>query len=189
MSSVSKPAETQSIVLKPEALVLGGGIVGISVTRSLAEAGIHVTLLERGERLGGKALDLRTFYNRPDEVQRWIEEKTSEIRERPNVALLTKTRLLRVDGHLGQFEARVRTDDGTAVTVSSSVIVVATGYASQRQGIEGPGGQERVVGFSEIERLLSETAGPVVDWGGKKVERVTFLLDRVNEDLLAFIRS
>jgi len=60
--------ETQSIPLKPEVLVLGGGIVGISISQSLAQAGMHVTRLER-EDLGGKALELRTFYNRPGEVE------------------------------------------------------------------------------------------------------------------------
>ncbi len=35
----------------------------------------------------------------------------------------------------------------------------------------------------EMEKLLSETTEPFLNWEGKKVERVTFLLDQVNEDL------
>ena len=83
MDSASNPMETRSILLKPEALVLGGGIVGISIAQSLAGAGIHVTLLEKGDHLGGKALELRTFYNRSEDVRKWIDERTSEIKKNP----------------------------------------------------------------------------------------------------------
>ena len=122
---------TQSIVLKPEALILGGGIVGISVARLLAGGGIHVTLLEKGDRLGGKALDLRTFYNRSEDVRKWIDEKISEIEKTPNATILTKAELRRVDGHLGRFEARIQTGNGTEAIASPSVIVVATGYVAE----------------------------------------------------------
>ena len=48
MIPASQPVQTQTIPVKPEALVLGGGIVGISIAQSLAQAGIHVTLVEKG---------------------------------------------------------------------------------------------------------------------------------------------
>ena len=56
--SNSKPIEAQSLPLKPEVLILGGGITGISIAQELAKSGIHVFLLEKGNHLGGK--DFRT---------------------------------------------------------------------------------------------------------------------------------
>ena len=41
----SQPIETQSLPLKPEVLVLGGGITGISIAQALAKSGVHVFLL------------------------------------------------------------------------------------------------------------------------------------------------
>ena len=183
MDPASTPIETRSILLKPEALVLGGGIVGISIAQSLAGAGIHVTLLEKGDHLGGKVLELRTFYNGSEDVRKWIDERTSEIKKAPNVSILMKAELKRVDGHLGQFEARIQNDDGTEAIVSPSVIVVATGYAAKPEKGKGLGGHKRVIGLAEMEEILSESTGPRLDWAGKKVEMVTFLLDQVNEDL------
>jgi heterodisulfide reductase subunit A2 len=183
MTPSSKPLETQTIPLNPEALVLGGGIVGISIAQFLSQAGIHVTLLEKGDHLGGKALELRTLYNRPEEVRKWIEEKAAEIKKNPKVTLITRAELKRVDGHIGQFKAKIRNHDGTESVLSPSAIVLATGVATQREKREGPGGHRRVIGLSEMESLLSETAQPFLEWEGKKVERVTFLLDQVNEDL------
>ena len=174
--------ETQSIPLKPEALVLGGGIVGISIARSLAQVGIHVTLLEKGDHLGGKALELRTFYNRAEEVQKWIDERVTEIKKNPNIALLTRAELKRVDGHLGQFRAKVRVQDGTETILSPSVIVVATGYATQREKPKGLRGHKRVISLSEMEKFLSETNESFLRWEGKTVEMIAFLLDQANED-------
>ena len=157
--------ETQSIPLKPEVLVLGGGIVGISISQSLAQAGMHVTLLER-EDLGGKALELRTFYNRPD----------------PNITLLTRAELKALEGHIGQFRAKIRVQDGPEKILSPSVIVVATGYATKRERTKDLYSHRRVVSLSEMEKLLSMTKQPFLHCEGKTVEMVTFLLDQANED-------
>ena len=180
--SASKPIKTQSIPLKPDVLVLGGGIVGISIAQALAQAGIQVTLLERGDRLGGRALDLRTLYHRPEEkVQKWIEEKTTEVQRNPNITLITRVELRQVDGHIGQFKVKVRPDDGTERILSPSVIAVATGYATRREQ-EGLYHHKRVLSLSEMEEHLSDTLEPLLRWEGKTVEMVTYLLDRVNED-------
>jgi heterodisulfide reductase subunit A len=182
MASTSKPIEAQSLLLKPEVLVLGGGITGISITLALAKSGIHVTLLEKGKSLGGRTSELRRFYNRPEEVQKWIEEKVSKIHQTPNITLITQAELKRLDGHLGRFQAKIRRHDGTETLLSASAIVVATGYATQRE-TKGIYSHKRVITLSEMEKLLSETTSPNLLWDGKKVEMVTFLLDGVNEDI------
>jgi heterodisulfide reductase subunit A-like polyferredoxin len=182
MASISKPIEAQSLLLKPEVLVLGGGITGISIAQALAKSGIHVTLLEKGKSLGGRASELRRFYNRPEEVQKWIEEKVSEIHQAPNITLITQAGLKRLDGHLGRFQAKIQGQDKTETLLSASAIVVATGYATQRD-TKGILGHKRVITLPEMEKLLSETIRPNLLWNGKKVEMVTFLLDGVNEDI------
>lgn len=182
MASTSKPIEAQSLLLKPEVLVLGGGITGISITLALAKSGIHVTLLEKGKSLGGRASELRRFYNRPEEVQKWIEEKVSKIHQIPNITLITQAELKRLDGHLGRFQAKIQGQNGTETVLSASAIVVATGYATQRE-TKGILSHKRVITLPEMEKLLSETTSPNLLWDGKKVEMVTFLLDGVNEDI------
>lgn len=182
MASASQAIEAQSLPLKPEVLVLGGGITGISIAQELARSRIHVTLLEKGKTLGGRASELRRFYNRPEEVQRWISEKISEVNKNPHITALTQTELKRLDGHLGRFQAKIEGRDGMETVLSFSAIVAATGYAAQRE-TKGIYGHKRVIALSEMERLLSEAAGSSLQWEGKKVEMVTFVLDEVNEDI------
>ncbi len=180
--SNSKPIEAQSLPLKPEVLILGGGVTGISIAQELAKSGIHVFLVERGTHLGGKALELRKFYNRPLEVQKWMDEKISEVKKNPQITLFNQTELKRLDGHLGRFQAKIQGPDRTETVLAVSAIAVATGYATQRER-KGIYSHKRVVSFPEMEKLLSEKTGPSLLWDGKKVEMVTYLLDGVNEDI------
>ena len=180
--SNAKPIESQSLELKPEVLVLGGGITGISIARALAQSGIHVSLLEQGSGIGGRAIELRRFYNRSGDVKGWIDEKTSEVEKNPNITLFTQAELKRLDGHLGRFQATIRQADGGETILSASAIVVATGYETRRER-KGIYGHRRVLTLSEMEGLLSENAGPELLWKGNKVQMITFLLDGVNEDI------
>jgi heterodisulfide reductase subunit A len=180
--SSSKPIENQSLPLKPEVLVLGGGITGISIAQELADVGIHVFLVEKETHLGGNTLELHKFYNRPLEVQKWMDEKISEVKKNPQISLFTQTELKHLDGHLGRFQAKIQSADRTETVPSVSAIVVATGYTVRRE-TKGIYGHKRVIVFSEIEKLLSEAKGPSLLWNGKKVEMVTYLLDGVNEDI------
>jgi heterodisulfide reductase subunit A len=182
IASASQAIEAQSLPLKPEVLVLGGGITGISIAQALAKSGIHVFLLEREARLGGRVLELQKFYNRSEEVKQWVEEKVSEVSKTSNITILTRAELKRLDGHLGRFQAKIRTHDGAETALQVSAIVVATGFGTLRE-TTGILGHKRVITLSEMEKLLSQSRSSSIHWEGKSVETVTFLLDRVNEDI------
>jgi heterodisulfide reductase subunit A-like polyferredoxin len=180
--SNAKPIEAQSLPLKPEVLILGGGITGISIAQELAKSGIHVFLLEKGTHLGGRVLELRKFYNRPFEVQKWMDERISGVKNNSQITLFTRSELKHLDGHLGRFQAKIQGPDRTETDLSVSAIVVATGYSATRE-TKGISGHKRVTALPEMERLLSETGSPPLLWDGKKVEVVTYLLDGVNQDM------
>jgi heterodisulfide reductase subunit A-like polyferredoxin len=185
-ASASQPIETQSLPLRPEVLVLGGGITGISVAQALAKSGVHVFLAEKGSRLGGRVLELQTFYNRPEKVQKWVEEKVSEVSRTSSITLLTQAELKHLAGHVGRFQAKIRRSDGKEDVLEDvlqvSALVVATGYETQheRKGIHS---HKKVITLSEMEKLLSQAKGPSFQYEGKGVGMVTYLLDGVNEDI------
>jgi len=181
-ASASQPIETQSLPLKPEVLVLGGGITGISIAQALAKSGVHVFLLEKGSQLGGRVLELQTFYNRPEKVRQWVEEKVSEVSRTSNITLLTQAELKYLEGHLGRFQAKIRSRDGREDALQVSALVVATGYETQRER-KGIYSHKRVITLSEMEKLLSQAKAPSFQYEGKGVGMVTYLLDGVNEDI------
>ena len=182
IASSLKPIESQTLPLKPEVLILGGGISGISIALTLAKAGIQVFLVEKEKTLGGKTIELWKFYNKEVEVKGWLEQKISELRQNPRISLLAPAQLKYLRGHLGRFQATVLTGKGEEMTLTPSVIVVATGYRVERKR-GGIYDHKRVITLSEMEKLLSETHPPFPLFEGKRVETVTYLLDETNEDI------
>ena len=180
--SNAKPIETESLPLKPEVLILGGGITGISIAQELAKSGIRVYLLENGTHLGGRALELRKFYDRPFEVQKWMEEKISGVKNDPQITLITRSELKHLEGHLGRFQAKIEGPDRKETDLPVSAIIVATGYSATRETM-GIYSHKRVLVPPEMEEFLSEAGSPPLLWDEKKVETVTYLLDGVNQDI------
>jgi len=126
--------------------------------------------------------ELRIFYQDLGDAQKWLEEKISDVTSNQNINLFTQTELIYLKGHIGRFEAKVRKFDETEIILHPSLIVVATGFKREIQR-EGIFAHRRVVTFSEIEKLISETKAPPLSWDGREIQTVTFIIDRVNEDI------
>ncbi|MEK7827014.1 MAG: NAD(P)-binding protein, partial [Thermodesulfobacteriota bacterium] len=60
----------KTILLKQDVLILGGGFSGISLAEALACGGVHVTIVEQGISLGGRASERRFFDDRAGKANR-----------------------------------------------------------------------------------------------------------------------
>lgn len=177
----SKTTAPAPINLKPEVLIIGGGIVGMTVARELAREGVQVVIAEKGETLGGGARDLHFFYDRPADVQKWMGDLISALEGEGNIHVLKGAKLKRLDGQLGRFQALVRTSDGMERTLSPSAVVVATGCITRPAEAMSDG--SRCIGSSEMEKLLAESRDLPLTWKGQPVKTVTFILDLTNDDI------
>lgn len=177
----SKSITLNPVVLKSEALIIGGGIVGMTVARELAREGVQVVIVEKGETLGGGARDLHFFYDRPADVQKWMGDLISTLEDGGNIHVLKGAKLKRLDGQLGRFQALIRTSDGREKTLSPSVVVVATGCITRP--VEAMSDGNRCIGSAEMEKLLAESRDMPLAWKGQPVKTVTFILDLTNDDI------
>jgi 2,4-dienoyl-CoA reductase-like NADH-dependent reductase (Old Yellow Enzyme family)/NADPH-dependent 2,4-dienoyl-CoA reductase/sulfur reductase-like enzyme len=101
-------------------VVVGGGPAGSEAARIAAERGNHVTLLERGQKLGGSILNWGALPGR------------ESMRTLPNYFDVQLDRL-GVDVRLGT-EASAQ----AVLALQPDVVVVATGSKYNREGVSGP---------------------------------------------------
>jgi len=103
-----RPLETIEVPVTNKALVLGGGIAGISAALDLAEMGYKVYLVERGESIGGHMAQLdKTFPTLDCSI--CIEgPKMVDVARHPNIEIISYAELLSVEGYVGNFKVRIR---------------------------------------------------------------------------------
>ena len=144
--------------MEHRALILGGGIAGMSAASSLARMGFEVVLVEKADRLGGMLNNL--FRIGPDfqVASRIMEEKVEEVTKNPRVTVFLESRLTDISGFIGKYEATIAVK-GATKKIPFGVIVVAIGArVFQPEGFFQYDGQ-RVITQLQLESLLKEGLG------------------------------
>jgi len=90
------------------AMVIGGGIAGISASIDLGNAGYDVLLVERLPSIGGRMLQLSETFPTLDCAQCTLTPKTVETGQHSRIQLLTYSEVEEVDGKAGDFLVRIR---------------------------------------------------------------------------------
>jgi heterodisulfide reductase subunit A2 len=126
---VLQPIQLQTFAVIPRALVLGGGVAGMSAALSLADQGFHTYLVERQPSLGGLARQLYFTLKGPD-PQEFLHELQAAVYQHPNIEVQTRTELVQMKGHIGQFHSLVRQEhqEGSREReLTHGVVLAATG--------------------------------------------------------------
>ncbi len=97
-----------------DVLVIGGGITGLSAALGAANAGYQVHLVEKEEKLGGWAAKFPKVYTGEppydDIVDSPIGKKIEAVQKHAKIKVYAKSRIYRIAGAPGMFEAIIRPD-------------------------------------------------------------------------------
>jgi heterodisulfide reductase subunit A2 len=157
-AAVLSPIQPQSFPVIPRALVLGGGVAGLSAALTLADQGFHTYLVERENTLGGLARELYFTLEGPD-PQEFLHGLQAAVYSHPNIEVHIQTELVKLTGHVGQFKSTVRrfTMNGFQEReLAHGVIVAATGGREfQPRGRYLYGEDPRVLTQRELEGKIN----------------------------------
>ena len=93
--------------VRPETLVIGGGIAGIQAALEIANAGEKVYLVEKSGTIGGHMAMFDKTFPTLDCAACILTPKMVEIAQHPNIDLLTLSQVTAVDGAPGNFSVTV----------------------------------------------------------------------------------
>jgi heterodisulfide reductase subunit A2 len=102
------PLEPVPVEIRPETLVLGGGITGITAALELANAGYPVYLVEREPSIGGHMAQWDKTFPTLDCAACILTPRMVDAGQHPNITLLTYSEVETVEGYLGNFTITVR---------------------------------------------------------------------------------
>ena len=119
------PVPPVSVRITPQALVIGGGLSGMTAALSLADQGFPVHLVEKAAQLGGIARHLfKTWKGEP--IPPHMDTLASRVREHSLITVHLKSTVVHAEGYVGSFRSTIQKPTGN-VTVDHGVAILATG--------------------------------------------------------------
>ncbi|MGE4194250.1 MAG: 4Fe-4S binding protein [Pseudodesulfovibrio sp.] len=119
----SGPAVTVDVIRS--ALVVGGGLAGMTAAMSIADQGYGVCLVESEENLGGTAMRLHTQLDGSD-PRKYMEELIAQVEKHPNIKVFKDSRVVLSRGSAGHFRSAIASPMGV-FPLEHGVTILATG--------------------------------------------------------------
>lgn len=99
------PGETP---VTKRALVIGGGIAGITAALDIADAGFPVDIVEKKTTVGGKMAMLDKTFPTLDCASCIVTPKMTEVSQNPNIRILSYSEVVGVKGYIGNFTIDIK---------------------------------------------------------------------------------
>lgn len=112
--------------ITPAALVIGGGVAGMTATLELADAGVPVTLVERAPTLGGTAVA---------DAPELVTDLITAVQAHPGITLELDSHITHVDGSVGAYHVTLTQHAARIIPLGPfGTIIVATGAPDDGTG-------------------------------------------------------
>jgi len=153
IANLKSPREVEVKPVAPVALIIGGGLSGMTAAIDIAKQGFEVHLLEKEKELGGWFRDKE--YLLGEGLQERFQSLLAGVGENEKIQIHLNSKLANVDGEPGGFKSTI-SENGKKTTVESGVIIVATGAEEYRPGEFLYGEDKRVITQTELEERLQK---------------------------------
>lgn len=144
-----EPLQEFELPVNKTALVVGGGLAGMTSALNMAEQGFEVHLLEKDSDLGGMARRIHYTLEGMD-VQAHLNELIRKVYRHPRVRVATGSTITNVSGYVGNFVTTVEAA-GRVREIAHGIAILATGAEEHRPGEYLYGDNERVLTQLELE--------------------------------------
>jgi heterodisulfide reductase subunit A len=121
-----EPLEEIQIEVTPSALVIGGGITGMTAALNLANQGFDVHLVEKEAELGGLLVNVHRLFPTNREAKELISPIIEKVKNHGRIKTYLSSRVKDVAGFIGNFNVVV--DNGEDESqLNIGTVIVATG--------------------------------------------------------------
>lgn len=121
-----EPLDMVMVNINPAALVIGGGVSGMSAALSLNRQGFKTYLVEKEEKLGGRLNNLYKLFPYEIDASELLGKIKNDVYNAKNLEVYTSSRVKNIDGFVGNYKIEID-KNGTIVNLTAGAIVLAVG--------------------------------------------------------------
>ncbi len=158
------PLHTRPQAFNHEALIVGGGVAGMTAALNLADQGYRVFIVERQAKLGGR---MRHIHNNAlgGDPQAFLADLIARVQTHDHIEVLTGYKVVKHKGYVGNFQTTVQETDGPALSetkgrrqrlIEHGVTIMATGAEEYAGPAYGLGAQPRIMTQGDLENCIAD---------------------------------
>ncbi|TYO97731.1 putative selenate reductase YgfK subunit [Desulfallas thermosapovorans DSM 6562] len=150
-SALLKPIKQGQVGVTKSALVIGGGVSGMTNALSLAEQGYAVHLVEKTAELGGMGRRIKKGFKGED-ISTFVTDLIKQVKANPLINVYTSVEVKEVSGYVGNFSTEL-TDSRV---IKHGVTVIAIGGQEYKPSEYLYGQSDKVMTHLELEEAMAE---------------------------------
>jgi heterodisulfide reductase subunit A2 len=149
------PAPAPGVKIFQKALVVGGGIAGITAALAIADHGFQVDLVEKEDTLGGNLNWLeRDLEGNITKIV--LEKKRHNLEKHPWIRVHTRSRVLDSHGLVGRFYTTIEDKEKGPFTLEHGVTILATGGMEATTTSYNYGTSDAIITQKELEQKIND---------------------------------
>jgi len=149
-----KPLYPDSVKITRNALVIGGGVAGMTAAIELADQGFDTYLLEKTDKLGGYFSRLR-YLSDTENPQEMIKNLIKTVDNHSKIHLFKNADIESFEGSEGNFKTTFKYN-GKSKTIEHGAVIVATGGQEYKPTEYLYGQDDRVITQLELEDKMAK---------------------------------
>ena len=166
--ALMEPLKEAELEVNQTAVVIGGGIAGMSAAKSLAKQGYETHIIEKGKCLGGQALNLfRT--PKGEDIAEKLTGLVDEITKDQKIHVHLDSAITNVDGFVGNFKSTL-SSNGKNDILEHGIAIIATGASAFKPSEYNYGKDPRILTSLELDKKFMEK-----DPSLKKIDSAVFI--------------
>jgi heterodisulfide reductase subunit A len=151
-AALLSPLKETGLSVSRSALVVGGGIAGMTAALSLAHQGYPVHLVEKSGSLGGHALKLHRTYKGED-IAAHTKNIAKQVTSEKRITVHLRSVITQVDGFVGNFRTEL-SDGSSSEFIDHGATILATGAGEYKPKEYLYGDHGAVMTHLELDQLF-----------------------------------